>query len=163
MHKIKYFFRKLREIIYAILVIFIFALAAAVGIVAYKFKPVFDQYVNEADSLVEESSASTFCPNRTSYVYASNGEEIAKLHIGADIDYVAYDCIPVDVVNAFISIEDKRFYKHHGVDWASTAKSLYLLVRTGDKSRGGSTITQQLVRNVFTEHVGFEKSYDRTE
>lgn len=95
------------------------------------------------------------------HVYASDGTEIAKLHAGADSLYLASANIPDDVKNAFIAIEDKRFYDHHGVDWASTAKSCYLLVKNKSISRGGSTITQQLVRNVFTEDVGFEKSYTR--
>lgn len=62
---------------------------------------------------------------------------------------------------AFIAIEDKRFYKHHGVDWGSTVKAAALRVKGGSITRGGSTITQQLVRNVFSEKIGFDKSYTR--
>lgn len=56
-------------------------------------------------------------------------------------------------MRAFIAIEDKRFYKHHGVDWGSTIKAAALRVKGGSITRGGSTITQQLVRNVFSEKL----------
>lgn len=61
--------------------------------------------------------------------------------------YVPYDEIPPDLVHAFVAIEDKRFWTHHGVDIRRTAHAgvRYL---TGKASFGGSTITQQLVKNL---------------
>ena len=52
------------------------------------------------------------------------------------------------LINAFISIEDKRFYEHAGIDWLRTGSAVLQYVRGGDKSFGGSTITQQLVKNL---------------
>lgn len=61
--------------------------------------------------------------------------------------WVNYDQIPQNLVNAYISIEDKRFYDHNGVDWLRTirATALYAI---GKSDSGGSTLTQQLIKNV---------------
>ncbi len=59
-----------------------------------------------------------------------------------------YDAIPDNMKNAFVAIEDQRFYKHHGVDLKRTAGAVINVLRNGDSSYGGSTITQQLVKNI---------------
>ena len=146
------FFRTVFKVFRVILIIALIAVICVIGVLAYKFTPVFKQYVSEADELVRSSSASTFYPDNTSHIYASDGTEITKLRLSADSTYVTYDQLPKDVMRAFIAIEDKRFYKHHGVDWGSTIKAAALRVKGGSITRGGSTITQQLVRNVFSEN-----------
>lgn len=158
---IKKVIRIIRKIIFALVLTLL--IVATIGVIyfGYKFAPIFQQYVSEADELVRNSSASTFYTDNTSFVYASDGTEIAKLRSGADSSYVTYEQMPESVLKAFVAIEDKRFYKHHGVDWGSTVKSAYLLIKNGSIIRGGSTITQQLVRNVFTDKIGFDKSYTR--
>lgn len=60
---------------------------------------------------------------------------------------VAYEDVPSNLVNALVAIEDKRFYRHHGVDWLRTAKSAFTTF-TGGRTQGGSTITQQLIKNI---------------
>lgn len=63
--------------------------------------------------------------------------------------YVEYDSIPVDLQNAFIAVEDKRFRTHDGVDWLRTIKAgANFFLGFDDSGYGGSTITQQLVKNV---------------
>ncbi len=62
--------------------------------------------------------------------------------------WVDYDAIPDNMKNAFVAIEDQRFYKHHGVDLKRTAGAVINVLRNGDSSYGGSTITQQLVKNI---------------
>ena len=57
------------------------------------------------------------------------------------------DQIPKNLQEAVVAIEDKRFYKHHGVDWYGTARAI-LSTLFGGNVQGGSTITQQLVKNV---------------
>ena len=64
--------------------------------------------------------------------------------------WVPYSKIPKQMEQALVSIEDKRFYKHHGVDWSRTA-SAFLHMFLGDSTFGGSTITQQLRKNVTGE------------
>ena len=64
--------------------------------------------------------------------------------------YIKYDDIPKNLVYAVVAIEDRRFYEHNGVDWLSTAKGIFNFF-TGGKIRGGSTITQQMIKN-STQH-----------
>ncbi len=71
---------------------------------------------------------------------------------------VAFDDIPPRLINAFLAGEDARFFEHPGVDWQGLSRAVIHLIRTGDKSQGGSTITQQLARNFF---LSFEKTYTR--
>ncbi len=61
----------------------------------------------------------------------------------------SYDQIPKDLINAFVAIEDKRFFDHNGVDWITTGKAVFKFIFGG--SGGGSTITQQLIKNVTGE------------
>ena len=62
-------------------------------------------------------------------------------------ELIEYKDIPEDLINAFVAIEDKRFWNHQGVDWRRTASGL-LRMFTGGNIQGGSTITQQLIKNV---------------
>ena len=66
-----------------------------------------------------------------------------------DKDIVEYDGIPQQLVDAFVAIEDKRFYTHYGVDWKRTFGSLVnVFIPIYSSKQGGSTITQQLVKNL---------------
>ena len=62
---------------------------------------------------------------------------------------VDYDDLPPYVVNAFVAAEDGRFFEHPGIDYQGIARALILLIRSGEISGGGSTITQQLARDYF--------------
>ncbi len=104
-------------------------------------------------SIVGSDSATTL------YYYEKNesGERRAvamdegALYGGYRSIYVGYDEIPEDLIDAFVSIEDKRFWDHRGVDWRRTLSAgvNYFLKFSG--SYGGSTITQQLIKNVTDE------------
>jgi penicillin-binding protein 1A len=65
--------------------------------------------------------------------------------------------LPPYVPHAFVSIEDKRFYKHNGFDLMGMARAARNLVLRFGVHGGGSTITQQLARHMFTENIGFER------
>jgi len=71
---------------------------------------------------------------------------------------VSIDEVPDDLKNAFISGEDARFYEHPGVDYQGISRAAFTLIVTGEKSVGGSTITQQLARNFF---LTSEKTFTR--
>jgi penicillin-binding protein 1A len=62
---------------------------------------------------------------------------------------VTYDELPNYVVNAFVSAEDRRFFEHPGVDYQGIMRAIFMLLRSGEISGGGSTITQQLARDYF--------------
>ena len=70
-----------------------------------------------------------------------------RLHSTENRLWVAYNDLPLDLVNAFIAVEDHRFWKHKGVDWYATIGATFKWM-IGLSSRGGSTITQQLVKNI---------------
>ncbi len=86
-----------------------------------------------------------------SYVYYvdRNGEieKLQNLYAENNRDWVDYENIPEDLLHATIAIEDKRFFEHQGVDWITTIKACFFMF-FGNGDRGGSTITQQLVKNV---------------
>lgn len=77
--------------------------------------------------------------------------EDQRLYEGENSIAVTYNQLPENLVNAFISIEDKRFRSHNGVDWITTAKAVFNYILPTGVSAGGSTITQQLVKNVTGE------------
>ena len=92
---------------------------------------------------------------QTSIMYYNdeNGEAQPYLTLSSDENriWVGYDELPKDMVNALVAIEDKRFYQHHGVDWIRTGKGV-LNMFTGGSIQGGSTLTQQLIKNVTGEN-----------
>lgn len=69
-----------------------------------------------------------------------------RLHASENRTWVSYDKIPENLVNAFIAIEDKRFRTHNGIDYKRTIGA-FLELAKGNTSYGGSTITQQLIKN----------------
>ena len=87
--------------------------------------------------------------NMPSSVFDSNKNVIAQIGIERNRDNINFLDIPNNIKNAYISIEDQRFYSHHGVDIKRTgAAILSYIVKRGSSSFGGSTITQQLVKNI---------------
>ena len=86
------------------------------------------------------------------YVTNDNGEEVEYMSFFANENrvWVSLSDIPAEMQTAQICIEDHRFYQHHGVDWRNTMGAVAGLVG-GGSNRGGSTITQQLVKNLTGE------------
>lgn len=99
----------------------------------------FDVSLEEA-----ELSTSTFL-----YAYDSEGQEVQLKQLSTDKNRVLVDIedIPQHVIDAFTSAEDARFYEHDGVDWRRTVAVTVRMVLNGG-TEGGSTITQQLVRDI---------------
>lgn len=111
-----------------------------------------------AVSLVRSSDESTFKANETSVVYDVNENEISTLKGDKDVYYLSYDEIPEYVKTAFVSIEDKNFFKHSGIDTKAIVRAAVAYVKNGKVTQGGSTITQQLARNIFLTHqVSWER------
>ncbi len=88
--------------------------------------------------------------NSTIYYIDDDGQIQVQQHINAQMDrkWVSYEEIPEAMINATIAVEDHRFYKHQGVDWVTTLQACARIF-FGDSSVGGSSITQQLVKNTF--------------
>lgn len=83
------------------------------------------------------------------YYKSSKGYQkpLQTLYASENRLWVTYDEIPQELVKATIAIEDKRFREHHGVDWKRTAAAMVYMF-TGQRIQGGSTITQQLIKNL---------------
>ncbi len=91
---------------------------------------------------------SSYTPKSVSEFYADDGTIIGRFY--SEKRYpTTYNQIPDLVRNAFIAAEDSRFFQHSGVDFQGIARALIKNVETGEFSQGGSTITQQLVRNIY--------------
>lgn len=76
--------------------------------------------------------------------------------------YVGLENIPKELQQAFIAIEDARFYDHHGIDLKGIVRAFGTGLRKGEFTQGASTITQQLLKNnVFTDWMSEETFYDR--
>ena len=121
---------------------------------------------------------STFSADLNSFVYYvdSNGEikMLQRLYANDNREWAEYEDIPQNLINATVAIEDKRFYEHQGVDWITTIKACARMF-FGDGSKGGSTITQQFIKNWTKEDsvtvqrkvleifraTEFEKRYDK--
>jgi len=87
---------------------------------------------------------------QTSFLYASDGSLITSLHAAEDRVVLTADQMTPDIRNAVVAIEDRRFYEHHGVDPEAILRAAVNDLRTGEIVEGGSTITQQLVKNLYT-------------
>jgi penicillin-binding protein 1A len=87
----------------------------------------------------------------TSIVYAADGTELAEWFDAEDRTVVANDVIPKSLKNAAVAIEDKRFFEHSGVDLQAITRALSVNTRAGEVRQGGSTITQQTVKLLYTD------------
>jgi penicillin-binding protein 2A len=95
--------------------------------------------------------------NTTTSLVDQNGEEVMQLFV-ENREPVMLQEIPEHVQEAFISVEDARFREHQGFDFRSIGRALYRDFLAGAKVEGGSTITQQLAKNVFLSN---EKTFFR--
>lgn len=115
-------------------------------------RTVMDLY-KEAQAVMEQSSIEDFRTDQSGEVYDTDGNLIALLRNDRNIVYLTSDEIPEQVKEAFVSIEDKRFYKHHGFDPFAILRAAQSLISKNSITQGGSTITQQLARNIYLTHT----------
>ena len=125
--------KKIKKIIIALVIFVIIILAIILGISAYNWKQITtDMFANE-NSVVVDSDGN---------VIAELGSERKKIKI-------ENEDMPENLKNAYVSIEDERYYRHHGVDIRRTGSAIInYVIHVGNSSFGGSTITQQLVKNL---------------
>ncbi len=86
----------------------------------------------------------------TTIIYDSGGNELDRLHGDENREYATLEEIPLYMQQAVIAIEDERFYQHDGVDIRGFARAAYSTL-SGRRLEGGSTITQQLIKNNVTK------------
>jgi membrane peptidoglycan carboxypeptidase len=95
--------------------------------------------------------------SETSQIYADSGELLAELHDGRNSEPLSYEEIPEVMVYAMLAAEDEEFFEHSGVDFSAIMSAAIDNFSSGE-TRGGSTITQQVVKNAF---VGNEVTIER--
>ena len=93
--------------------------------------------------------ANDILPPASSQIYDINGNEIANVHAAENRRPVKIAQVPKQLQDAFIAVEDNRFYEHSGVDPRGIARALYTNIRGHGVAEGGSTITQQLAKNAY--------------
>lgn len=113
---------------------------------------------SDADFLVSNSTKDTFRTAQTSIAYDVNGDTLSVLKGEKDVYYVEDDEIPAYAKQAIVSIEDKKYYSHHGVDYKAIIRAAWAYLRNRRITQGASTITQQLAKNVF---LTSEKTWER--
>ena len=155
----------------------ILLVCVVVGVVCISVISIYGYSVVHGDpvfNLTEEK----YSQNQTSFIYGydkdGNEVEITRLHGEENRIWVNLDNMSEYLPNAFIATEDQRFLKHSGVDWIRT---IGVIVKPSNKGQGGSTITQQLIKNLTDEDdvtvvrkfneilsaLNLEKNYDKNE
>ena len=138
----------LKILLVGIVAVFLAAVCLAVG----AFKGIISSAPDISSlDVVPEGYATT--------VYDSEGHEMTKLIAeNSNRTYVSMEKIPQNLANAFVAIEDERFYSHNGIDIKGIIRSGTTIISSGgEKSQGGSTITQQLLKNNVFEGWATEK------
>jgi len=138
---------------YIILMLLIIITAAGVSglLFAYnqylEIKPEMDAAVAEIETSAFDTSGPT-----TLYYWDKNSDSWAvldTLYTEEERNWLTFDQIPENVINAAVAIEDKTFWEHHGVNWLRTIESTFnYVVRHRKETAGGSTITQQVIKNL---------------
>lgn len=130
----------LRVILLAFLIFSIILSASVMGMVFGVVKNAKPIDPNNLESMLDESS----------FIYDQDGNLVDKIHGGSFKTTVELDKVPKDLQNAFVAIEDERFYKHNGIDFIRLFGALWYDIKTLSKAQGASTITLQLSKNMYT-------------
>lgn len=106
------------------------------------------------------ASIQAFQPPEGSKVLDRSGALIGRLTYVRRVN-LPLDSVPEQLREAFIAVEDRRFYQHHGVDWRGVFRAAFRNVRDLGVSEGFSTITMQVVRNAFLSDIAQERTLRR--
>ena len=151
-------FGKIGKVLLALIMIFgVVSVVCASVIAIYGYSVVHGDAVFDLDK-------EKFSQNQTSFLYGykdskkKNIVEIARLHGEENRVWINLEDINEHLPQAFISVEDERFEKHHGVDWKRVGGVILVSRNSG---QGGSTITQQLIKNLTDENdVTFVRKFN---
>lgn len=137
---------KIGRAILSVLLIFVITGCLIVGTFAvYVFGFVDDTIDDNLDQLKMDFTTTLYVQDKATGEYV----EYQRLHGEQNRIWIGIDKMPDDLVNAYIAIEDKRFKTHNGVDWKRTVSAFAnMFINLYSSNQGGSTITQQLVKNL---------------
>ena len=91
----------------------------------------------------------SYVPSETNYIYDVKGRELTSIHGEANREIIPLEKISPNLKRAVIAIEDSDFYDHHGINLPSVGRAVIANYKSGGVSEGASTITMQLVKNLF--------------
>jgi membrane peptidoglycan carboxypeptidase len=129
------------------------ALAAVIIVGLYLF--VIREYGDRLDQRYPELA-------QDSYIYGANGDRIGEFEVEESRETVGFDDFGEHLPRAVVAVEDRRFYQHFGVDVEGVARAAWTDLRAWEVQEGGSTITEQLMKNIFVpEGERFEVSFWR--
>ena len=106
---------------------------------------------------VKLDDLSKLYPESNTRIYDSDNNLIANLS-SIYTSYASYDTIPREIIDAVVCIEDSRFFSHNGIDYEAIIRSILANLKNKGYSQGASTITQQLIKNVYLSN---EKTIER--
>ena len=132
---------KLKKVLLIFLLLCILLILVAVGIFCGIFFS--DKFALAKEDLL--------LANANTVIYDRDGNIIAELSGSENREIISIGDMSENLPKAFVAIEDERFYSHQGVDWKRTLAATSTYVLKGDSSFGGSTITQQLIKNITNE------------
>lgn len=151
------FFRPIK-IIVSLFLILVVLCGLAGGAVYIKYYDTISACKEKADEIIAQTDRKDFSKPTDTKIYDSDGALIGTINSG-HYEYVSYDDIGQNLKNAYIAQEDRRFLEHHGVDYISLFRAgLALIKNKGEITQGGSTITQQIIKNTYLTQ---EKSFER--
>ena len=99
--------------------------------------------------------------DQSSIIYDDQGKHIDSIYFDQNRKILSYKEMPEDLINSFVALEDKTFWKHHGFNWVRMVGAVVSSVTGGGQISGTSTITQQLARNVYLADIKSVRSIRR--
>lgn len=125
----------MKKILKRLIILIILIIIAIIGIFTYQGYSLYKEAINEM----------------------SIEDKVNEIKSGVT-EYIEYKELPEDYINAVIAVEDRRFFSHNGVDAISITRAILKDIQTMSLAEGGSTITQQLAKNVyFTQRKEFTR------
>lgn len=98
---------------------------------------------------------------QSSVIYDDKGNKVDTVYYSQDRELISYNKLPKNMVNAFVALEDKTFWKHHGFNWTRMVGAVIQSATGSGHISGTSTITQQLARNVYLPNIKSQRSVKR--
>ena len=98
---------------------------------------------------------------QSSVIYDDQGNKVTTVFYNQDRQLISYKNMPKNMINAFVALEDKTFWKHHGFNWTRMAGAVVQSFTGSGHISGTSTITQQLARNVYLPNIKSQRSIKR--
>ena len=146
--------RKKHRVFWTFVIIQMVIILAVVGAIIFYYAGGYadkiDAIRDDAASMVKNTSVMDFVPSQKVTIYDAAENVITERKPEREAVYVAYEDIPAIVVSAMISIEDKKFYSHKGVDYVALLRAAKAyLDNEGTITQGASTITMQLAKLMY--------------